>query len=133
MGPTKNWLIATYGTKYAMSALRMAAYQCTVVSPQPQVTILVVATSPQSEQEATDIMEEAHQAFDDILLGKNDPNLEIRIGDPAEEILMAVREHEIDHLFMGAGDFKYDINSPGKGGVTNKVLNGYHGVMTLVK
>ncbi len=133
MGPTKNWLIATYGTKYAMSALRLAAYQCTVVSPQPNVTILVVATDRDFEQEATAIMEEAHAAFDDILLGKNDPNLEIRIGDPAEEILAASREHNIDHIFMGAGDFKYDINDPGGGGITNMVLNGFHGVLTLMK
>ena len=133
MGPTKNWLIATYGTKYAMEALKHAAYSCTAMSLVPNVTILVVATDRKHEAEGTAILEESHQVFDDIVLGRVSPEMELRIGDAAEEILLAAREHEIDHLFMGAGDFKYDINVTNEGGISNKILNGFHGTITLVK
>lgn len=134
MGPTKNWLIATYGTKYAMASLKHAAYLCTMMNVLPKVTILVVSEDRKAELEAAAILEEAHQVFDDIVLGRVSPDMELRIGEPAKEILMAAREGNIDQLFMGAGDFKYDINTnSSSGGISNQILNGFHGVITLVK
>ena len=133
MALTSNWLIATYGTKYAMKTLDYAAVLSTELKDTPSVTILIVAKDMSSEAESADILHKALIRFAEKCEDKILPDIEVRIGEPTEEILTAIKELQIDHLFMGGGDFKYDINMPGGGGISNRILNEFHGTVTLVK
>jgi len=133
MSLPKKWLIATNGTKYASEAVKHAAELYPELNTKPEVTILVVAVDEDHEDDAKGIVEMANFAFESTAEPEVSANLEVRIGEPAETIVKAAKELKADQVFIGAADFKYDINSEGPGGISNKIVNSLHGVLTLVK
>ena len=133
MALPNNWLIATNGTKYASKAVVHAGTLYASLPNKPKVTILVVAHDEEGEFEATEILSGALDEFDGEAHSKEEVDLEVRVGNAAEVILRTAKDLSIDQLFIGAGDFKYDINAPGQGGISNKLLNSFHGVITLVR
>lgn len=133
MALPKKWLIATNGTKYASKAVLYAGELYAELSEKPKVTLLTVALDELGEFEATEILRLALDEFESKGNPKEEVDLEVRVGNAPQTILRTAKDLDIDQLFIGAGDFKYDINAPGQGGISNKLLNSFHGVVTLVR
>lgn len=131
--PPKKWLIATNGTRYASEAVKHAGLLSSVLTDKPEVTILVVAAKKEDEEVALGIVEMAKFLFEEEGKHKVEPNLEVRVGEPGDTILATARELGCDHILIGGADFKWDINAPEPGGISNYIIAHFDGVITVVK
>lgn len=130
--PSK-WLIATNGSKYASEAVKYAGSLSAVLSKTPEVTILVVANTQETEDVALGIVEMAKFLFEEEGNHTVEPRLEVEIGEPGATIVETAKKHGCDHILIGGADFKWDINDDSPGGVSNYIIANFDGVITVVK
>jgi nucleotide-binding universal stress UspA family protein len=128
-----NWLIATNGSKYASEAVKHAGMLSAMLKERPRVTILVVADSKENEDTAKGIIEMAKFLFEEHSGPEFDPDLTVKVGEPGATIVETAKELECDHILIGGADFKWDVNSKDPGGISNYIIDKFHGVITVVK
>lgn len=128
-----NWLIATNGSKYASEAVKHAGMLGSLLKNKPTVTILVVATEKDKEDEAKGIVEMAKFLFEENSGPEMDTELEVEIGEPGKVIIETAKKLGCDHILIGGADFKWDINDEKPGGISNYIIDKFNGVITVVK
>lgn len=133
MGDSKKWLIATNGTRYASEAVKYAAELYKNLRFEPEVCILVVAMNDEAQSEAKAIIELAKFMFEDVAGKEGSLTTKIDIGEPGKVIVEQMKEQKADHLFIGAADFKWDVNDETAGGISNYIIHHVSGKVTLIK
>lgn len=129
----KKWLIATNGTKYASEAVKYAGELYSELKEGPEVHLLVVAIDDKGESEAKAILELAKYKFEEVAGSMVNLHAYMKVGEPGKVIVNEMNSREIDHLFIGGADFKWDINDKAPGGISNYIIEHSTGKITLIK
>ena len=133
MSDSKQWLIATNGTRYASEAVKHAAKLFAHYPEKPIVVILTVIEDESRYNEAKAVLEMAKYLFEDVAGGSAHVELRTEVGLPGEVISEIASADEVDQVFIGGADFKWDVNEGDEGGVSNYVVHKIKGTITIIK
>ncbi|MEO1023403.1 MAG: universal stress protein [Bacteroidota bacterium] len=133
MSDTKQWLIATNGTQYASEAVKHAAKLYAHYPEKPAVVILTVIEDDPLYDEARAVLEMAKYLFEDVAGSSAHVELRTEVGLPGEVISDFAASEEVDQVFIGGADFKWDVNEGDTGGVSNYIVHKIKGTITIIK